>query len=178
MISINEYGGPRIERVPVYEKTNFDYALDLINNAAGTVTINYNTPIDGLELRFRTDDVVSNPLLPSAMNLVTIGSNTVSLHFDSGNMGKVKINGTASSNIELYDGAWLNLLLQKNGTNLDLFVKKPTGEPFDGWCWPGSCSWIDFTNPKAQEWWSNKFSLLDYYGSAESLYIWNDINEF
>lgn len=124
MISINEYGGPRIERVPVYEKTNFDYALDLINNAAGTVTINYNTPIDGLELRFRTDDVVSNPLLPSAMNLVTIGSNTISLHFDSGNMGKVKINGTASSNIELYDGAWLNLLLQKNGTNLDLFVKK------------------------------------------------------
>ena len=124
MISINEYGGPRIERAPVYEKVNFDYALDLINNAAGTVTINYNTPISGLELRFRTDDVVSNPLLPSAMNLVTIGSNTVSLHFDSGNVGKVKINGIASANIELYDGKWLNMLLQKNGTNLDLFIKK------------------------------------------------------
>ena len=124
MISINEYGGPRIERAPVYEKVNFDYSLDLINNAAGTVTINYNTPISGLELRFRTDDVVSNPLLPSAMNLVTIGSNTVSLHFDSGNMGKIKINGTASANIELYDGKWLNMLLQKNGTKLDLFVKK------------------------------------------------------
>ena len=124
MISINEYGGPRIERAPVYEKVNFDYSLDLINNAAGTVSINYNTPIDGLELRFRTDDVVSNPLLPSTMNLVTIGSNTVSLHFDSGNKGKVKINGVATANIELYDGKWLNMLLQKNGTKLDLIVKK------------------------------------------------------
>ena len=124
MISINEYGGPRIERAPVYEKVNFDYALDLINNTAGTVTINYDTPIDGLELRFRTDDVVSNPTLPSAMNLVTIGSNTVSLHFDSGNKGKIKINGSASANIELYDGKWLNMLLQKRGTNLDLIVKK------------------------------------------------------
>lgn len=124
MISINEYGGPRIDRVPIYQKTNFDYSLDLINNVAGTVTINYNTPIDGLELRFRTDDVVSNPLLPSTMNLVTIGSNTVTLNFASGNKGVVKINGTGSGLIELYDGLWLNLLLQKNGTNLDLFVKK------------------------------------------------------
>jgi hypothetical protein len=29
LISINEYGGPRLERAPLYEKYNFDYALDL-----------------------------------------------------------------------------------------------------------------------------------------------------
>jgi hypothetical protein len=31
LITIKEYGGPRIARKPVYEKLNFDYALDLIN---------------------------------------------------------------------------------------------------------------------------------------------------
>jgi hypothetical protein len=38
LISINEYGGPRLDRAPVYEKYNFDYALDLSSSAAGTVT--------------------------------------------------------------------------------------------------------------------------------------------
>lgn len=124
MITINEYGGPRSNRVPVYEKLNFDYALDLINNSAGTVTINYTKPIGSYEMRFRTDNVVTNPGLPSIMNLVTIGSNVVTLNFSSGNKGTIKINGTASANIELFDEKWLSLLLQQNGTNLDLSVKK------------------------------------------------------
>jgi hypothetical protein len=54
MISINEYGGPRLERAPIYEKLNFDYALDLSSSAAGTVSVNYTSPINAVELRFRT----------------------------------------------------------------------------------------------------------------------------
>jgi len=124
MISINEYGGPRVERIPVYEKLNFDYSLDLINNSAGTVTINYNQPIGAFEMRFRTDNVETNPTMPNIMNLATIGSNVITLNFTSGNKGTVNINGTASAPIELFDGNWLNLVLQQNGSNLDLLVKK------------------------------------------------------
>lgn len=124
MITINEYGGPRTNRIPVYEKLNFDYALDLINNSTGNVTINYDQPISAYEMRFRTVDVSKNPTMPSVMNLVTIGSNVVTLNFTSGNKGHIKINGSATSDIELFDGKWLSLLLQQSGSNLDLLVKK------------------------------------------------------
>ena len=48
---------------------------------------------------------------------------------------------------------------------------------FDGWCWPGSSSYPDFTNPKVRQWWAERFSLENYAGSTSSLYIWNDMNE-
>ena len=124
MISINEYGGPRLERAPVYEKLNFDYALDLSGSAAGTVTVNYNTPINAVELRFRTDDIVANPFIPNTMNLFTIGSNAVTIDFTSGNKGTMQINGTSSAAIEIYNDEWLTTVLRTNGTNLDLITKK------------------------------------------------------
>ena len=123
-ISINEYGGPRIDRAPIYEKLNFDYALDLINNTAGTVTVNYSQPINSVELRFRTDNVADNPLLPSTMNLFTVGSNTVTLDYTSGNKGSIQINGTGSADIELFDGGWLTALLRTTGSLLEVVAKK------------------------------------------------------
>ena len=123
-ISINEYGGPRIERAPVYEKLNFDYALDLSGSSAGTVTVNYSQSINTVELRFRTADVVKYPTMPSTMNLFTIGSNTVTLDYTSGTNGTMKINGTGSANIELFDGGWLTTMLKTNGNKLDLITKK------------------------------------------------------
>jgi hypothetical protein len=124
LISINEYGGPRIERAPVYEKLNFDYALDLSGSAAGTVVVNYSQSINAVELRFRTDDIVDNPLIPSTMNLFTIGSNTVTIDFTSGNLGTIQLNGTSSANIEIYNDEWLTTVLRTNGSNLDLVTKK------------------------------------------------------
>ena len=123
-ISINEYGGPRIERAPVYEKLNFDYALDLSGSSAGTVIVNYSQSINTVELRFRTIDVVKYPTMPSTMNLFTIGSNTVTLDYTSGTKGTMKINGTGSANIELFDGGWLTTMLKTNGNKLDLITKK------------------------------------------------------
>ena len=124
MISINEYGGPRIDRAPVYEKLNFDYALDLSGSATGSVKINYSQPINTVELRFRTADVTKYPLIPSTMNLLTIGSNVVTLNFTSGNKGTLKINGTASAAMELFDGGWITAMLKTNGNKLDLVAKK------------------------------------------------------
>lgn len=124
LISINEYGGPRIDRAPVYEKYNFDYALDLSGSAAGTVTVNYSQSINSVELRFRPDNIETNPLIPTTMNLFNIGSNSVTMEFNSGNKGAMKINGTASGLIELYNDEWLTTILKTNGTNLDLITKK------------------------------------------------------
>jgi len=124
MISINEYGGPRLDRAPVYEKLNFDYALDLIGTTTGTVTINYTGSVQSVELRFRTDNVITNPTMPSTMNLFNIGSNAVTLDYTSGTLGKIKINGTGSGNIEMFDGGWLTALLLVTGSNLQVLAKR------------------------------------------------------
>ena len=124
MIAIKEYGGPRIDRAPIYEKLNFDYALDLINNNAGTVTVNYTGSVQAVELRFRTDNVITNPTIPSTMNLFNIGSNAVTLNFSAGTMGEIQINGTGSANIELFDGGWLTAYLQVAGSDLNVFAKR------------------------------------------------------
>ncbi|ORY06296.1 hypothetical protein K493DRAFT_252011 [Basidiobolus meristosporus CBS 931.73] len=59
----------------------------------------------------------------------------------------------------------------------DLFIKNSDGSDFDGWCWPGSSSWVDFTNPAAREWLIEQFGLDKYKHSTESLFTWNDMNE-
>jgi hypothetical protein len=124
MISIQEFGGPRLERTPVYEKLNFDYALDLSGSAAGTVVVNYTQPINAVELRFKTANVLKYPTMPSTMNLYNIGSNSVTIDFSSGTKGVIQINGTGSAEFELFNGEWINTLLRTNGTNLDLVAKK------------------------------------------------------
>ena len=126
MISINEYGGPRLERAPVYEKLNFDYALDLSASAAGTVTVNYNNlPLNAVELRFRTDNVQDNPFLPNVMNVLNVGDNRVLLIFDSGNKGTFQINASVQTDpISVFDGDWVTLLLRNVGSDLELVVKK------------------------------------------------------
>ena len=124
IISIKEYGGPRLERAPIYEKLNFDYALDLLQNVAGTVNVNYSQSINTVELRFRTDDVVTNPTMSGTMNLFSIGSNHVTLDYTSGTLGTIQINGTGSSNIEMFDGGWLTAMLRTTGSNLEVVAKR------------------------------------------------------
>ena len=124
LISINEYGGPQIDRTPIYESFTSNYALDLIANTAGTVTTNYSQSINTVQLRFRTADVTKTPTLPSTMNLFTIGSNTVTLNYVSGTVGQLKINNTGSANIELFDGGWTSVILKTNSNKLDLVASR------------------------------------------------------
>jgi hypothetical protein len=124
-ITIKEYGGPRIARKPVYEKLNFDYALDLINNNAGKVRVDYDQPINSVELRFKIEDVLTNPLVPSSMNLYSIGSNNVTINFVRGTLGTLSINGTPTQEIECYNGEYLNTLLRSGSSGtLELVVQK------------------------------------------------------
>jgi hypothetical protein len=127
MISINEYGGPRLDRAPVYEKLNFDYALDLIGTTAGEVSVIYDTTPKFIELRFRLDDVRTNPTIPSQMELIRIKDDSlyVTVDFVSGTLGTVTINsGPPSAPIEMFDGGWLSLLLNDDGTDSYAVVKR------------------------------------------------------
>ena len=59
----------------------------------------------------------------------------------------------------------------------NLYVKKPDGKPYDGWCWPGSSSYFDVTCPRVREVWAGRFNPTDYPHFTEHLYTWNDMNE-
>ena len=41
-----------------------------------------------------------------------------------------------------------NYYIHKEATSKGLYVKNKDGTDFDGWCWPGQSSYLDFTNPK------------------------------
>ncbi|KAL2928160.1 putative glucan 1 3-alpha-glucosidase [Bienertia sinuspersici] len=67
--------------------------------------------------------------------------------------------------------------IHKEASDKGHYVKDATGKDFDGWCWPGSSSYLDMLSPDVREWWAEKFSIKNYVGSTPSLYIWNDMNE-
>uniref|UniRef100_A0A6I8NIX2 Glucosidase alpha, neutral C n=1 Tax=Ornithorhynchus anatinus TaxID=9258 RepID=A0A6I8NIX2_ORNAN len=57
------------------------------------------------------------------------------------------------------------------------FVKNSAGEDFEGICWPGACSYLDFTNPEVRKWYADQFAFSTYKGSTDVLFAWNDMNE-
>uniref|UniRef100_A0A8C9VE92 Glucosidase II alpha subunit n=1 Tax=Scleropages formosus TaxID=113540 RepID=A0A8C9VE92_SCLFO len=59
----------------------------------------------------------------------------------------------------------------------NLYVKNKDGGDYEGWCWPGTSGYPDFTNPEMRSWWASMFAYDQYEGSMENLYIWNDMNE-
>ncbi|GAA5875927.1 hypothetical protein JCM8547_008350 [Rhodosporidiobolus lusitaniae] len=66
----------------------------------------------------------------------------------------------------------------KEGQELDVFVKQPNGkDDLDGWCWPGSSSWVDWFNPKAYDWFIGLWKFDKFKGSTKHLHAWIDMNE-
>ncbi|KAK9685064.1 Glycosyl hydrolases family 31 [Popillia japonica] len=59
----------------------------------------------------------------------------------------------------------------------DYFVKDSNGDVYEGECWPGLSSYIDYFNPEAQEWYGELYSLENFPNTTLNLYIWNDMNE-
>jgi len=71
-----------------------------------------------------------------------------------------------------------NYYIHKEATALGLYVKDKKGEKdYDGWCWPGSSSYLDFTNERVRDWWAEQFNYKKYKGSTPELFTWNDMNE-
>lgn len=68
--------------------------------------------------------------------------------------------------------------VHKDATARGLYIKDKDGnKDYDGWCWPGSSSYLDFTNSKVRDWWASQFAFNKYKGSTTSLFTWNDMNE-
>lgn len=68
--------------------------------------------------------------------------------------------------------------IHKEATRLGLYIKDSSGKKdFDGWCWPGSSSYLDFTAEKVRLWWAEQFKYENYKGSTPHLFTWNDMNE-
>lgn len=66
--------------------------------------------------------------------------------------------------------------LHEDALRDDLYVKDQNGKVYEGWCWPGSSSYLDFFDPKVREYWASRF-YLENYKSTLDLYTWNDMNE-
>jgi alpha 1,3-glucosidase len=43
--------------------------------------------------------------------------------------------------------------IHTEATAKGLYVKNKGGSDFNGWCWPGDSSYLDFTSPHVREWW-------------------------
>lgn len=68
--------------------------------------------------------------------------------------------------------------IHKEATARGLYVRDSSGKKdYDGWCWPGSSSYLDFTVEKVRSWWAEQFSYDKYKGSTPELFTWNDMNE-
>jgi alpha 1,3-glucosidase len=68
--------------------------------------------------------------------------------------------------------------IHKEATKLGLYVKDKNGKKdYDGWCWPGSSSYLDFTTERVRSWWADQFAYNKYQGSTSTLFTWNDMNE-
>lgn len=59
----------------------------------------------------------------------------------------------------------------------DYYVKNKDGNVYEGWCWPGSSSYLDFLNPKVVDYYKGLYAYDKFKGSTEILNIWNDMNE-
>jgi len=71
-----------------------------------------------------------------------------------------------------------NYYIHSEATKLGLYIKDESGtKDFEGWCWPGSSSYLDFTSADVRKWWAEQFLLSSYQGSTLDLYTWNDMNE-
>lgn len=67
--------------------------------------------------------------------------------------------------------------VHREATANGYYVKNKDRNDFEGWCWPGSTSYLDFLNPAAGEFYSTRYFPENFRGSTKDVYIWNDMNE-
>eukprot|EP00036_Acanthoecidae_sp_10tr_P011152 CAMPEP_0182925880 /NCGR_PEP_ID=MMETSP0105_2-20130417/10710_1 /TAXON_ID=81532 ORGANISM="Acanthoeca-like sp., Strain 10tr" /NCGR_SAMPLE_ID=MMETSP0105_2 /ASSEMBLY_ACC=CAM_ASM_000205 /LENGTH=901 /DNA_ID=CAMNT_0025063749 /DNA_START=26 /DNA_END=2731 /DNA_ORIENTATION=+ len=67
--------------------------------------------------------------------------------------------------------------IHTEATSLGHYIDNKDGNDYDGWCWPGSSSWLDFMEKHVRDWWASQFAYDKYGGTTEHMYFWNDMNE-
>jgi len=71
-------------------------------------------------------------------------------------------------------------VIKESSENGFLLKSKPTQSSADyvAKCWAPECSWIDFFNPKACEFWTKCLQYdMEFSKGKENMYIWEDMNE-
>lgn len=86
---------------------------------------------------------------------------------------KRKMVSIVDPHIKVDNGYRVHTELRSRG----FYVKTKDGSDYEGWCWPGSAAYPDFTNPEMRAWWASMFAYDQYEGSTETLFTWNDMNE-
>lgn len=67
--------------------------------------------------------------------------------------------------------------VHKQAENQGFYIQTSSKKDYEGWCWPGSVSYLDFTRKEVRDYWASLFALDKYTGSTPDLYVWNDMNE-
>lgn len=70
-----------------------------------------------------------------------------------------------------------NYFVYSEAKQNNYFVMNPNGTIYEGSCWPGTSSWIDFFNPEARAYYSSLFAYDRFEGTTNVLHVWNDMNE-
>lgn len=75
--------------------------------------------------------------------------------------------------IKRYTGYFLH----NDATSMGLYVKDRDGKDYEGWCWPGSSSYLDFFDPKVRQYYIDLYDVNKFQGTSNDVHIWNDMNE-
>lgn len=67
--------------------------------------------------------------------------------------------------------------VHEDAMRLGYYVKNKDGTDYDGWCWPGSSSYLDFFNPEVREYWASNYDTAKFEGTSLAVHLWNDMNE-
>lgn len=69
--------------------------------------------------------------------------------------------------------------LYQEAKQRDLLVHNKDGSVYEGECWSGHASWIDFFNPATWPWWISQWLLPNrkILANARNLFVWNDMSE-
>lgn len=67
--------------------------------------------------------------------------------------------------------------LHEDALKYDFYVKNHDGSVYEGWCWPGSSSYLDFYDPKTVDYYKKLYALENFKGTTHDVWIWNDMNE-
>ena len=59
----------------------------------------------------------------------------------------------------------------------EFFIRNAQLKTYEGHCWPGTSSYLDFSQSSVRSFWASLFDFEKYIGSSPDLYIWNDMNE-
>ena len=70
-----------------------------------------------------------------------------------------------------------NYFFYSNNSVQQYFVKNNNGSVFEGNCWPGMSSYVDFFNPEAQKYYADQYLLENFADSSIETGVWNDMNE-